>query len=478
MLTEIECRDLGGPTNIYCSCACVHDGQSKLLIAVRSQLYCLSAVERLESSSSDMLPKMNVRWNLQSIQLYGIAPEAEIISVTCLPESISTSMNKGRTPVIALTSILGSEKTLHIYGSKNTREHGTVDLCTVFASHEECQTIRLDYFPTQLGHLTDSSPTFLVGGAIVDGNEVKGGNPVGSVHLYEYHPQQRIFVENKLEQEDEMMENLPSTPLSFDVKLIKSRRITAIGCQNGHTQLSVTDLSYQSQSILLDGPVPSVRIFETRTQKSFVSLDVPSQLGHNTVLSQLDTSVTAAVPLPLFSSGEELNLVVADATGRAIIFQDIAKELLKRPRVLPHSMDYDSITCIQLADVDFDGNYELLLGTYGQQVLVYREVDTDTVVVQNHLGDVRETREKEWKLCQRISLPAPVQSMVWTPLVRDGTNLLAVITVNAVHILQPELQKAKEKIIEVINIATELKELENKFQAINRRQEELKKQLE
>lgn len=57
------------------------------------------------------------------------------------------------------------------------------------------------------------------------------------------------------------MAALPSLPLSFDVKILKSRRIAAVGCQNGHTQLSITGRSGYDTSVNLTrvrsgGPEP------------------------------------------------------------------------------------------------------------------------------------------------------------------------------------------------------------------------------
>ena len=34
--------------------------------------------------------------------------------------------------------------------------------------------------------------------------------------------------------------------------------------------------------------------------------------------------------------------------------------------ILNHSDQYDSVTCSCVADVDFDGQNEIILGTYGQ----------------------------------------------------------------------------------------------------------------
>lgn len=39
--------------------------------------------------------------------------------------------------------------------------------------------------------------------------------------------------------------------------------------------------------------------------------------------------------------------------------------------VLPQSADYDHVNCACVADLDFDGIAEIVVGTFGQQLLFY-----------------------------------------------------------------------------------------------------------
>lgn len=42
------------------------------------------------------------------------------------------------------------------------------------------------------------------------------------------------------------------------------------------------------------------------------------------------------------------------------------EEGFSKPLVLPNSHKHDSVLCVELADVDWDGQNEIVLGTFGK----------------------------------------------------------------------------------------------------------------
>jgi len=48
------------------------------------------------------------------------------------------------------------------------------------------------------------------------------------------------------------------------------------------------------------------------------------------------------------------------------VARNVAEQGLAEPVILPESDSYDSALCCLAADIDFDGQYEVLIGTYGQ----------------------------------------------------------------------------------------------------------------
>ena len=46
-------------------------------------------------------------------------------------------------------------------------------------------------------------------------------------------------------------------------------------------------------------------------------------------------------------------------------------EGFSKPLVLPDSHKHDSVLCVELADVDWDGQDEIVLGTFGKVICMY-----------------------------------------------------------------------------------------------------------
>jgi len=52
-------------------------------------------------------------------------------------------------------------------------------------------------------------------------------------------------------------------------------------------------------------------------------------------------------------------------------FSEVNFKALSAPTLLPESDSFDNVLCSHIADVDFDQKNEILLGTYGQVLLIY-----------------------------------------------------------------------------------------------------------
>jgi len=98
---------------------------------------------------------------------------------------------------------------------------------------------------------------------------------------------------------------------------------------------------------------------------------------------------------------------------------------------LPQSNRYDSATCICVADIDLSGQQKLLLGTYGQELLVYSQ-----------------TEDQKWELEWQRSLPAPILSLCQVDMTGDGLKELVVVTTRGVQVLQADLASVKEVTLE------------------------------
>jgi len=88
----------------------------------------------------------------------------------------------------------------------------------------------------------------------------------------------------------------------------------------------------------------------------------------------------------------------------------------------------DMATTICMADINLTGQHRLVLGTYGQELLVYKQTEDGT----------------DWELEWSRSLPAPVLGVRWVDMTGDGLRELVVVTSRGVQVLQNQLDLVKE----------------------------------
>lgn len=81
----------------------------------------------------------------------------------------------------------------------------------------------------------------------------------------------------------------------------------------------------------------------------------------------------------------------------------------------------DCILCSCVADINMDGQNEILLGTYKQEVLIFGPVNNS------------------WKIIDKKLFDAPVHSMSYLDLAGDGVKVLVVLTQRSVHIMQVQI---------------------------------------
>lgn len=74
-----------------------------------------------------------------------------------------------------------------------------------------------------------------------------------------------------------------------------------------------------------------------------------------------------------YSQSDELHLIITCAIEQAIVYRHIEANGLTTSRALPLSGSFDSVLCSHVMDVDWDGEKEILIGTYGRQVLIYKQ---------------------------------------------------------------------------------------------------------
>ncbi|KAG8552671.1 hypothetical protein GDO81_002997 [Engystomops pustulosus] len=229
------------------------------------------------------------------------------------------------------------------------------------------------------------------------------------LHQFEEQPVENLFPE---------LRDLPSNVTWLSVHNIPDtqRRITAYGCQSGYFCVSHVDQGkpeiLQSWSLQQDGPLSKVLIFSlpgSHVGASYAGWD-GSEESH--------------------TFHEQYHILVTSTIELSAVYWNILQNGLREQLLLPSSDQFDSVLCALTADVDFDGEPEILLGTYGQELLCYK-------YMQGH-----------FQLMWQRSFPSPLLCIAHVDLTWDGLCELAVMCLKGLHILQHSLAKTSQYFIQ------------------------------
>ncbi|EDV23715.1 uncharacterized protein TRIADDRAFT_57189 [Trichoplax adhaerens] len=128
---------------------------------------------------------------------------------------------------------------------------------------------------------------------------------------------------------------------------------------------------------------------------------------------------------------------------------DVCSEGFNLPLVLPGSNEYDCILCSYIADIDWDGKNEIILGSYGQELLVYKRLDNYFNLSKDDtdetLMEKARSPYKSLDLIYQHSFSEPIYSCCYIDLTGDGVCELVVTTFRALHVLQHNLESVSQK---------------------------------
>jgi hypothetical protein len=196
-----------------------------------------------------------------------------------------------------------------------------------------------------------------------------------------------------------------------------NRRMTVVGCECGTVLMALVDCRTSPPTVLNtwrdsigEGIACATRFFAAAGRRKGGARVPPVLRG---VLSD-DAYFSEEA-----EEEDVMNLVVAFSFSPARIFRDVARNGFSKPLSLEFSNGFDAVNCAVAADVDLDGRSEVLLGTFGQELLVYKEVAEDN-----------------WRLIWTRAFSHPILALKSLDLTGDGVNELAVMTTKGIHVLQ------------------------------------------
>uniref|UniRef100_A0A8C7NYI3 NOVA alternative splicing regulator 1 n=1 Tax=Oncorhynchus mykiss TaxID=8022 RepID=A0A8C7NYI3_ONCMY len=367
------------------ACPFVEDSFSRFLS--QSNMYGLCQAGEQELLAATLKGKVvcfryqdlqqKIRPVAKEVQFTYIPVDAEIVSIDAFNKS---SPNRGLVVGITFIKDSGDKATpfLNIYCDYEPGSEFNLESIA-----QSCLNLELQFTPFQLYHTEVqcengcSETVFLLSG---HDQRIHLYKENASLHQFEEQPVERLFPE---------LQELPSNVLWLDVLSIPGgRRLSAFGCQNGCVGLALVDQTgpeiLQSWRVQQDSPISTVLLFPLHSRAEFL---------------WSEWSVHCAL-------------------------RDVQKYGVSCHACLSESDQCDAVLCALVTDLDFDGQKELLLGTYGQELLCYK-----------FQQPMRGT-EEQFQLLWRRSFKSPLLSIIYLDLTGDGLRELAILTLKGLHILQ------------------------------------------
>ncbi|XP_057677947.1 KICSTOR complex protein kaptin isoform X1 [Corythoichthys intestinalis] len=347
--------------------------------------------------------QQKIRPVAKEVQFTYIPVDAEIVSIDAFNKS---SPKSGLVVGITFIKDSGDKATpfLNIYCDYEPGSEFNLESIA-----QSCLNLELQFTPFQLYHTEvqrDDSvreTVFLLSG---HDQRVHLYKENASLHQFEEQPVERLFPE---------LQQLPSNVLWMDMLCIPGgQRLSAFGCQNGCVGLAVVKQYppevLQSWRVQFDSPISIVLLFPLIGQTELPS----GEKGFG---------------------NEGYNLLVTSTIEMAVVYRNVQEKGLSQSLFLAESDQWDAVLCALVIDLDFDGQKEVLLGTYGQELLCYK------------FQHAAAGEEGHFQLLWRRSFKSPLLSIIYLDLTGDGLRELAILTLKGLHILQHSLTSTADLVL-------------------------------
>ncbi|XP_047132408.1 KICSTOR complex protein kaptin isoform X1 [Hydra vulgaris] len=421
---EIFYINNGSQSNIYCSAKLRYPAttQERLLVGtLKGKVSCLERNENIDCQN-----EFHSCHDMRAREVYFsyIPGDAEIISMDSFYRH--QSIERSKCLVVGVTLILlkpnesSAYEPQHYFNIYIALEPGTEFDLDKLA--QVCQHQRLDFAPYHLHHaeilVNDIYETVF----LLAGSDEK-------IHLFKGDNQQ-CFAEEPCGNYFPEFNAITGRVIWMHVKLCDGfKRLSAFGCDNGYLRVAYADSKkneiIQIWTMSIDGPITSVRLFTLTSEKELISP------------SAEETSIS---PRPVLCESSEINLLVTSAIEIAVVYLNVVEKGLNEMVVLDQSDHFDSVTCSCITDLDCDGNNEIILGTYGQELLTYKW----------NFSEKYGCKKVSFYLACRKEFPKPIISTDCLDIIGDGMQELVVVSLTGMHILQHEVESAAEKLLEKI----------------------------
>ncbi|XP_077522356.1 KICSTOR complex protein kaptin-like isoform X1 [Amblyomma americanum] len=412
-MNEAHFSGLPSQSNIYgMTTLNIGDANKVLVSCLQRNVFC---IEYTRNKKNVLTPSS------REIHFTYLPEGADVIAIDAFSKSVPDNLDI----IIGIAFIRPGENQLarHYLNIYSQSEPGCgLDLDRIA---QGCQSLELNFIPYQLTHALlfpnqsgqrNGEFVFLLCGSD------------SRIHLFREDIHQ-TYSEIPIQSYFPEFADIPDIVLAMDLKYKEGNgsRISAIGCESGFLQVAVTAQKNRGEieivsswQVDLDSPISGLHLFEDRTiwpLPDFVK---------NTELSRCYESQGLA---------QKTHLLVCRALVPSFVYRDVLDRGLDQHAMLPRSDDFDSVVCGCVADIDMDGVNEVILGTYGQEVLVYKL-------------ECRSAGRESYELLWHQMVSHPILSIEYMDLTGDGVCELLVLSTKGLHILQHDLRETTSICIE------------------------------
>ncbi|XP_046682073.1 KICSTOR complex protein kaptin-like isoform X1 [Homalodisca vitripennis] len=353
------------------------------------------------SENSDGTLKPNVK----EISCSYIPSGAEIIAVDAFNKSDTYDDFQIGLAIAKINTDGGQETYLNVYSEQDLDNNNKLNIDNIA---QNCAMVELSFIPYHLTHTLIwrrlECSVYKEIAWLLSGSDNK-------IHLFVEDRQSHSYMETDITEQLPEFTVLPSVGLWIDIRYTHNftRRVSVVGCDCGTLQMSLVNVETNSvifnQFSILDGPITQVKLFSL----------APKDIHPPSVLKSLEVEERDCNPDPLKN---DLHLIVCSALVPTVVYMNIQEQGFVERQILSESDHYDVNLCACVADINFDGFHEILLGTFGKKILMY-----------TWNGD-------KWKLSGQRNTANSVHSLHYVDVTNDGVNDLLIQTPSGVHILQ------------------------------------------
>ncbi|XP_077522357.1 KICSTOR complex protein kaptin-like isoform X2 [Amblyomma americanum] len=413
-MNEAHFSGLPSQSNIYgMTTLNIGDANKVLVSCLQRNVFC---IEYTRNKKNVLTPSS------REIHFTYLPEGADVIAIDAFSKSVPDNLDI----IIGIAFIRPGENQLarHYLNIYSQSEPGCgLDLDRIA---QGCQSLELNFIPYQLTHALlfpnqsgqrNGEFVFLLCGSD------------SRIHLFREDIHQ-TYSEIPIQSYFPEFADIPDIVLAMDLKYKEGNgsRISAIGCESGFLQVAVTAQKNRGEieivsswQVDLDSPISGLHLFEDRT-----IWPLPDFVKNTAELSRCYESQGLA---------QKTHLLVCRALVPSFVYRDVLDRGLDQHAMLPRSDDFDSVVCGCVADIDMDGVNEVILGTYGQEVLVYKL-------------ECRSAGRESYELLWHQMVSHPILSIEYMDLTGDGVCELLVLSTKGLHILQHDLRETTSICIE------------------------------